>query len=246
MSDDKFKLPLSSYDELTKFIIAYSNVKGPTGLDEISKLTGVSRPNISKNVGFLMAAGILEGGQRKSPTMIGKKLGHALHHDMAEDVSKSWRGIVNETEFLTKLLTSVSIRNGMDSQTLEAHIAYSAGQPKKNRIMTGARTVIDILKSAELITEIDGKYVLTEPVDMQYEIADPSAQHETLPIAQQNYTVPSNIPAELPMVTSRGVNISIRININCTPDEVPGLGDQVRAMVREITESVPCEAHGNE
>ena len=39
MSDDKFKLPSSSYDELVKFIKAYGHVTEPTELSEISKLT---------------------------------------------------------------------------------------------------------------------------------------------------------------------------------------------------------------
>jgi len=39
MSDDKFKLPISSYDELVKFIKAYSTVTKPADISEISSLT---------------------------------------------------------------------------------------------------------------------------------------------------------------------------------------------------------------
>ena len=39
MADDKFKLPLSSYDELVKFIKAYSTVTKLADISEISSLT---------------------------------------------------------------------------------------------------------------------------------------------------------------------------------------------------------------
>lgn len=246
MSDDKFKLPQSSYDELVKFIKAYCHVTKPTELSEISRLTGVATPNISKNVGFFVATGILEGGKRKMPTPAGQQLGHALEHEMPDKISKLWRRIVEEDEFLTKLLTSVRIRNGMDSQTLEAHIAYSAGQPKKRRFMTGARTVIDILKAAELIVEVDGKYLLKDSSEVREAHVDSTAQNETLREAQISPPQPPLPRIDFPVETQQGVQINIQININCTPDDVPGLGTQVKAMIQEIAGSVASDADGDE
>ncbi|MCK4469042.1 MAG: hypothetical protein KAU60_11885 [Desulfobacterales bacterium] len=246
MSDDKFKLPLSSYDELVKFIKAYSHVTKPTELGEISKLTGVAAPNISRNVGFFVATGILEGGKKKMPTPVGQQLGHALEHEMPDEIRKSWRHIVEEDEFLTKLLTAVRIRNGMDSQTLEAHIAYSAGQPKKHQFMTGARTVIDILKAAELIVEVDGKYLLKDPSEVPEAHADSPAQNESLREPQIIPTHPPRTPIAFPVEAYQGVQINIQININCTPDDVPGLGTQVKAMIQEIADSEASDVDGDE
>jgi hypothetical protein len=245
MPDDKFKLPLSSYDELVKFIKAYSHVTKPTELGEISRLTGVGVPNISKNVGFFVATGILEGGKKKMPTLVGQQLGHALEHDMPDEIRKSWRHIVEEDEFLTKLLTAVRIRNGMDSQTLEAHIAYSAGQPKKRQFMTGARTVIDILKAAELVVEVDGKYLLKYPGEVPGAHADSPSQSETLREPQM-ISQPPRIPIALPVDTSQRVQINIQININCTPDDIPGLGTQVKALIQEIADNEASDADGEE
>ena len=242
MLDDKFKLPVSSYDELVKFIKAYSNVTKPTGLSEISKLTGVRIQNISSNVGFFVATGILEGGKMKMPTQAGLQLGHALEHNMSDEIRKSWQRIVEEDEFLTKLLTSVRIRNGMDSQTLEAHIAYSAGQPKKPRFMTGARTVIDILKAAELIVEVDGKYLPKDPNKDLEAHDDSPIQKETLR-EQQKPPMPridSSVQAQ------QSILINIQININCTPEDVPGIGPQVKAMIQELTGSKTSDADGEE
>lgn len=237
MSDDKFKLPLSSYDELVKFIKAYSHVTKPAELGEISRVTGVATPNISRNVGFFVATGILEGGKMKMPTQAGRQLGHALEHEMPDEIRKSWRHIVEEDEFLTKLLTAVRIRNGMDSQTLEAHIAYSAGQPKKPQFMTGARTVIDILKAAELIVEVDGKFLLKDPREVPEAHADSPAKNETLREPHTTPTQPQRTPISFPVESHQGVQINIQININCTPDDVPGLGTQVKAMIQEIAGS---------
>ncbi len=234
MSDDKFKLPLSSYDELVKFIKAYYHVTKPTELGEISRLTGVATPNISRNVGFFVATGILEGGKMKMPTPAGRQLGHALEHEMPDEIRKSWRHIVEEDKFLTKLLTAVRIRNGMDSQTLEAHIAYSAGQPKKPQFMTGARTVIDILKAAELIVEVDGKFLLKEPSEVPEAHPASPTKNESLREPQTIPTQPSRPPITFPVKSHQGVQINIQININCSPDDVPGLGTKVKAMIQEI------------
>ena len=245
MSDEKFKLPISSYDELVKFIKAYSTVTKPTDIGEISKLTGVAAQNISTNVGFFVATGILEGGKKKKTTPAGQQLGQALEHEMQEEIRKSWRYIVEEDEFLTKLLTAVRIRNGMDSQTLEAHIAYSAGQPKKPRFMRGARTVIDILKAAELIVEIDGKYLLKDPSEVTKEHADSPAQNETLR-ERQIIPKPPRPPIDFSVEAEQGVQINIQININCTPDDVPGLGTQVKSLIQEIAGKEASDADGDE
>ena len=234
MADDKFKLPQSSYDELVKYIKAYSHISKPTDLNEISRLTGTQTTNISRNVGFLLATGILDGGKKKMPTTVGQRLGKALEHGMTDEISKAWRYIVEENEFLNKLLTSISIRNGMDSQTLEAHIAYSAGQPKKPQFMTGARTVIDILKVAELIVEVDEKYLLKDPDEIQDNHAGPSVRNET--IAGQTTTIGKVSRPSITTIEDKhtSVQVSINININCTPDEVDGLGVQLRDIINEI------------
>jgi len=41
MADDKFKLPLSSYEELTKIIKSYGHFNAPAGLEEVRKFIGM-------------------------------------------------------------------------------------------------------------------------------------------------------------------------------------------------------------
>jgi hypothetical protein len=246
MSDEKFKLPSSSYDELVKFIKAYSHVTKPTELNEISKLTGVTAQNISSNVGFFIATSILEGGKKKMATAVGQQLGHALEHGMIDEIRKSWRRVIEEDEFLNKLLTSVRIRNGMDSQTLEAHIAYSAGQPKKPKIMTGARTIIDILKAAELIIEVEGKYLIKDPNEVPETRTETTIQNK---VTKQTQTSSQKIvtpPASSISQTQQGIQINIQVNINCVPDDIPRLGNQIKSMIQDIVNGEEIDKDGDE
>ena len=138
MAEDKFKLPGSSYQELVKIIRAYLPFSSPASLDEVSKAVGIHTTIISRNNGFLIGFGVLEGGQKKLLTEKGRDLARALDFDMPEDIESQWRSLAIESEFVSKILTAVRIRGGMDQSTLQSHIAYSAGQPKAQHVLTGS------------------------------------------------------------------------------------------------------------
>jgi hypothetical protein len=239
MSDEKFKLPQSSYEELTKVIKAYGHFSEPRPLDEISKFIGLHPTIISRNVGFLTGVGILEGGAKKVPTNYGGKLAHALEHNMLGEIRTWWRQIVLDNDFLNRLLAAIRIRSGMDQQTLEAHIAYSAGQPKKPQFMTGARTVIDILRAAELITELDGKYVADQTQSAVSEFIS-VAEIQSAPTAKSTTRWPTGtvVASAVPKVQS-GLVITIQININCTAAEVPNLGQHIKKLMEELSSPSP-------
>lgn len=63
-----FKLPSSSLDEIFKVIQGYASFGKLASLSDISKNTGMHSTAISKNVGFLLSLGILEGGKNKGLT----------------------------------------------------------------------------------------------------------------------------------------------------------------------------------
>jgi hypothetical protein len=239
MSDEKFKLPQSSYEELSKVIKAYGHLFEPKPLDEISKFIGLNRTIISGNAGFLVGVGILEPGAKKVPTANGRKLAHALEHNMPDEIRTWWRQIVSGNDFLTRLLAAIRIRSGMDQQTLEAHIAYSAGQPKKPQFMTGARTVIDILRAAELIKEVDGKYMADYA---QSALAEPTAATDIQ--SAPNLDAAMQRPAETVVSSAlatvqSGLSVRIQININCTPAEMPSLGIHLKKLMEELSSPEP-------
>ncbi len=243
MPDEKFKLPQSSYEELTKIVKAYGHFEEPVELTEVSRFISLHPTVISRNAGFLAAVGILQSGAKKSPTPSGRELAHALEHTMPDEIQRWWRKIVDDNEFLSKVVAAIRIRNGMDQQTLEAHVAYSAGQPKRPQFMTGARTVIDILKAADVIRESEGKYVsdaptvAVEPVGLS--AVGTAAGVATVVGRAVGVSVPG-IRERQPRITvapRREVatqQININVNITCTPADLDGLGEKLREVIRQL------------
>jgi len=232
MADEKFKLPQSSYEEITKIIKAYGHLSKEVGLEEVSRLTSLHTTIISRNVGFLLAAGVLTPGSKKAVTETGKLLSRALEHEMPDEIRKSWRTIVQETDFLAKIIAAIKIRNGMDQQTLESHIAYSAGQPKSGQYMTGARTVIEIVRAAELIREMDGKYIADSQPFVEAERPGPSTSRFSEEIPEP---MPAVVGRRIPLITTSDTNsVTININIACTPNDIAGLGATLRQLIDDL------------
>lgn len=237
MSDDKFKLPQSSYEELTKVIKAYGHFSQEVGLEEVSRLVSLHTTIISRNVGFLLATGILLAGAKKTATSTGRSLARALEHEMPDEIRTSWRTIVQENDFLSKIIAAIRIRSGMDQQTLESHIAYSAGQPKKPQFMTGARTVIEILRAAELIREVDGKYIAENNIGQEAErVAVGSLSQSSTGLLVRGITQPISPAVSHPGFESRTV-LNINININCTPNDVDGLAAKLSELIKGLENS---------
>ena len=70
-SNDKFKLPGSSLDEVFKVIQGYATIDRPASLADIAKATGMHETSISKNVGFLLSLGCLKAvGPRCRPKLV--------------------------------------------------------------------------------------------------------------------------------------------------------------------------------
>ena len=236
LADEKIKLPRSSYQELVKIISAYGRYDDPVSLDRVSKTAVISSTRISANVAFLTAIDILEPGQKKKATFKGRRLAHALEHTIEEEIVEHWREIIHSSDFLSRLLASVSIRGGMDETTLEAHIAYSAGESKRPAVMTGARTVIDMLRAAGFLTESDGKLT----VSMESEQQTPKAldgQPSTVSLFRLGGDGDVTGRPAVQVTREPGspsVSVAIQIRIDCKPAELEGLGATIRDLLREI------------
>lgn len=236
MPEEKFKLPLSSYEELVKIIKAYGHFSEPANLEEVSKLIGLHTTIISRNAGFMITTGILQAGAKKLLMSEGRELAQALEHDMPDVICSRWRKIVLENDFLSKLLSAIRIRNGMDEDTLEAHIAYSAGQPKKPQFMTGARTVVDILRAAKLIKEMDGKITAME-------IGEPE-KDKTRPLTRQEERLPQTQVPLPPVSPAAGIQVNVQLNINCTADDLEGLGEKLKSVIDQISGRKETDSNG--
>lgn len=236
MADEGLKLPTSSYEELTKIIMGYSKSKVPVTPGELSVLTAQPADPISRNNAFLLSIGVIEGGNKKGITEQGLALARALDHEMPDEITENWRKTIEEIDFFQKILTAIKIRKGMDGATLQSHIAYSAGQAKNNRVMVGAKTIIDILRAAGFIADTDGKYTVIntgfeqKSIETRTDISM-SGEHSVLNIVQNPPTkigVP-NLETDL--------GISIQIQIQCSANELDGLGVKLKKLLREISSS---------
>ncbi|MCK4511353.1 hypothetical protein KAW64_06410 [bacterium] len=233
MVEEKFRLPYSSYDELTKIIRAYGHVKESATLKDVSERVAIATTTVSSNNGFLLAIGVIEGGHRKTMTDAGASLAHALEYEgMPAEIGRCWRAIVSESDFMEKVLAAVKIRKGMDLSTLQTHIAFSAGKKPGRAAATGANTVISILKSAELIREEDGKIVSAEPA----EFGEVDMPQGGSPAPAPTGESPHVVEPALNMPPRGVISIELQLHVECKPEDLEGLGRKLRKLLDQISE----------
>jgi len=191
---DKVSLPSSSYDEMVKIIKGYGHVNGPASLDDIAKLVGMNRTRVSANNKFLAESGLISGGNKKSATDLGAKLGRALDHNQIEDVKACWKNMVSSNEGVSGLVTTVRIKGGMTSEELSAHILYVSGQKNTKDNRTGANALVEILKASGLVELSDGKIIVSQPNSgsAHHSLSEPP--EEDIPAAPIESQVPPTTP----------------------------------------------------
>jgi predicted transcriptional regulator len=224
----EFKLPKSSYDELCKVIRAYALAKVDASINEIAELSGMGESRVSKNSGFLISVGLVTEGKAKGATSLGRRLANALEHDQPTEIAAAWREVVQQSEFLRRMVAAVRIRKGMDINDLQSHIAYSAGVPKNPDTMLGARTLANILVISGLVLEQDGKLAAVAPV--------PPANTQDV-VRQPGIGAPQAFPAfevSAPSVSGASVQLRVNLNITVSADELPALGKLLRKMIEDL------------
>ena len=126
--EDVYKLPTSSYDELIKVIKAYGagKVGIPVSLDDLVKASGMSRTVLSKNNGFLVQIGLISEGNKKSPSEMCKKLSNSYVMNLQDQTKLIWRELFDKDEFITRMLSMISIKNKISKTEFINHIVFSA------------------------------------------------------------------------------------------------------------------------
>jgi hypothetical protein len=230
MSEEKVKLPRSSYEELCKIVKAYGRLEKPANLGGVNALAGVGKTVVSANNAFLSSIGVIEGGKAKQATVRGKKLAHAIEHDLADQVQKAWKEVVENNEFLRKMALALKIRKTMEESAFVSHIAYSAGEPKSGYAMTGARAVIDILRASGLVQETDGKLTSTEAPQMSGGPASGVATAiSPLPGASKEASlgIEVDVPQSSPLVR-------IDVRIEAKPSDLDDLAPRLQKFLKEL------------
>lgn len=230
---ETFKLPSSSYEELIKLFQAYANTKEGTALslDEITQATGVPRTIVSKNNGFLVQVGLITEGNKKAATETGRALGRAYTSKITDEIERIWKEIISEVDFLSRMLSAVRIRNGMDRSSFINHIIYSSGLKDAKESRAGAGALIEIFKSVGVLSEVDGKLtVLDEPSSTT------ASEVPNVPAIEPMQSGPIATQAIPVSTISTGNSVVINININCTPADIDGLGEKISQLLRKMTE----------
>lgn len=227
---DNFKLPGSSYEEIIKIIKAYSSGKEGQAqpLDAISQASGIDRTIISRNNGFLLQMQLLMEGSKKTPTSECFSLGRAYSLDIKEEVQKIWKILIENNEFLTRMLSAIKIRNGMDKSAFINHILYSAGSTT-SASKVGANTIIEIFKDAGMVTEEDGKISAIEKenvINANQEIK----QNNQIKNTEQTIYICDDKQIK------DGTVININININASVDQLDDLSEKIKLLLKSINE----------
>ena len=226
--DAAFKLPGSSYEELCKIVRAYAQSSKGTDLKTLSSRTGITPTTISENNAFLIGVGLITREKPRVVTDLGRRLGLALDHEMANEIAQAWRAVVDASEFLRNMVAAVRIRRSMEPDAFHAHIAYSAGARKDARTVTGAKSVVAILLAAGLLSESEGKIVPVQVLGGATGVSSPTVP----PIKAERESAPNVVVAQ---ASVPAFNIVININVSARPDELIGLGGAVRRLMEELS-----------
>jgi hypothetical protein len=238
MADDKFPLPGSSYKELSKIVAGYAVFGAPAAPADVSKTSTVHADQVSRSNKFLVQIGVIQGGQKKQCTEIGYALGLAIQHDQADVISTSWRKIAGQVEFLQRIVSAVRIRKGMEESALLSHIAFTSGNPKSAYGMAGAGAIVEILKLSRLLSENGGTLVVNDLIPESEESIDTLVPIERTELERANE--PSKQLTFHERVRRSNDNyrqfsgLTISLTIKCTPTELDGLGQKLRALVAEF------------
>jgi len=228
---ESFKLPGSSYEELTKIVKAYSTSKvgTPMSLDTVAQTAGMDKTVVSRNNGFLVQLGFISEGNKKSPTQNGSNLGRAYTNRMDGEVARIWRETVENDEFLSRMLSAIRIRNGMEKVSFINHILYSSGSNTNNNTRAGANTIVELFKVASLINEADGKIIAIDNSSN----TDSASSHSSSDSMSATQSIKEKIPTN---VRNNGINVSININIDTRVDEMDSLPELIKNLVNSLQE----------
>lgn len=228
MASAQFRIPSSSVEEIRKIVKGYAHLGENVELPNLARLLSLHKTVISPNHPFLVEIGIIVGGRKKSVTPLGQRLGRAWEHDQHEEVQDALRQLVGANEALNNLVTTLRLKGGMSTEEFSKHILYAASLPNNPRNRTGARTVIDLLIEAGLITEADGHLVIAKSGShaSKQEMETPSetsfSEEDEAPQRTAAATPPPEIQVipqvHIPSAPVVSINIELKIPATDNPD----------------------------
>jgi hypothetical protein len=239
MADEGFKLPGASLEELEKIIEAFSQKNTPASNDDVAQLVGSSTSTISRCNAFFVDVGLLQGGQKKEATELGRKLGLALHHAQTPEVQRFWTEVVASHPFLSEQVTSVRVQKAVPKAELPSKILYNSKSKKNKYTEIGSRTVTDILLRAGVVAEDDGNLVVprgapTPAASVEAKADSGGAVASGVKEPDKKNTQP---PPDAPTI-QLAINLQIQIQ---EFEDTSKYEDLFRALRKHLMESPPSE-----
>lgn len=243
MTESRFHLPRAGYDALVRILHGYLSKGGdtePVSPSDVAAEIEMQGSNVSANSKFLVSMGILEND--RSPyrlTPDGVTLARALDFYADADTDESpdpsvrdaWRAVVAKSDFLNRVTTAVRVRGGMEAEAFARHVALTSGVPNKSYHLTGARTIVTILKKAGRLGE-------DKSSTLHYVEAERREPEDTV-VSQREHSPETEIPADASCVPARAMPVvSLSINVEVTPnttdDQLHALANKIRNLTRLI------------
>lgn len=208
---------------------------------DVASHAGMNLSVVSRNNKFFTSFGVIEGGQRKRLTDPGRELGLAVSHQDKRLIRSTLAKLVDDSEFLSRIVDAVRIRSGMDASSLQSHIAISAGVPKNPQFMTGAAALMNLLLESGHLNDEGGTLRAGDghlperadrgPVEREGEI------RATEPVTA---SLDSRLWRSITAPTVSGItlgayrpepSVTINVHLDVTPDNV----DEVIDLLRRLT-----------
>lgn len=236
---EMYKLPVSSYEELIKVIRAYGNCKKgvPISLDDLVKSSGMSRTVLSKNNGFLKQMNLITEGSKKAPTEMCVKLSDAYSMNLQEQIVHLWRQMIEQDEFVSSMISVISVKGSMPKTEYANHILYAAGCGKAITYRAGAVAVIDILKMIGVIKEEDGKIMMGDSASNSISPASERSYRDLNIEDASSYTSPVVLEKESAVFIQQytcesGQIAKIIIPESATKDDLLGFRDMLNIALK--------------
>ena len=226
---ENFKLPGSSYDEFTKIILAYASGRSgqPMALDVVAQYASMDKTIVSRNNALLVQCGLVSEGNQKAATELGIKLGRAYQLKMDVEITRIWRELIENDEFLMRMLSAIRIRRAMEKVAFINHIVYSSGASTGKTAKTGAATLVELMKVANLVSEQDGQIIALDNDSVELESKVNKDIEQT-----QSGTYDSTIHSQS-ICTPVGT-VCININVNVDINELEELPEKLKILIEGL------------
>lgn len=227
MKHSGFYIPASSFPQLKKIIHAYAQAEANASCEDIAKLAATAPTVVSGNNRFLIALGLITGGQAKTITDLGRRLGRAIEHKQVSDTVTLLREAISTHSEISQLISTLRIKGSMTPEGFTAHILYVSGKASTANAKTGAHTIFDMLTECGLVQVNDDKVTVSSspgPVPAPAAttkttpaIALPSPDHAAAAPASNSTPTPAPGPRpfNLPAIS---INIQLHIPESDNPE----------------------------